>query len=209
MNKKVITGLLVIGLAVVAIAGGTLAWFTWQVNVDDNVFTAGTVKIEASEKVTAGDVVVGNWNPGDCVDKEFTIENIGSKKVKIRGVINTQWYEEVGGDWEEWEPDGDDAATVALKELTPAQDWTLGEDGYWYYNLDLAGTYGAGEPVEFDSAKLTLRVCLNGALADNQYQGKKFILSATFQAIQASHESVDGSGGWDWSVFDNPEPEEP
>lgn len=92
MNRKVWTSLLIIGMALAAIAGGTLAWFTASASIDANTFTAGTVKIEAGES-WAADYEVENWNPGDCEDKEVWVEVTGSKGVYLRAKIIDGWYQ--------------------------------------------------------------------------------------------------------------------
>ena len=195
MSRRVFVSILIILLSMAAIGGGTLAWFTASTDPVENVFTAGTVAIQADEEIITGEDKMENWNPGDCAEKEFTIVNTGTKGIALRGLITTQWYEKVNGEWVEWTPTGDDAVKVTIAEGDT--DWSQGEDGNWYYAETIPGTY-----TEQDEAKrtvtLTLKVCLDGPKAGNQYQGKQFRLSAQFQAIQASH-----ADEWDWDDFDD------
>lgn len=188
MKKKLLTSLLIIGLAGAAIVGGTLAWFTAEKTVGDNVFTAGTVKISANEEITSGAESMGRWNPGDSVVKEFTIKNEGTKTIALRGIIDGKWN---------FTPEGEDAAVV---EDISSPAWTKNGDGNYYYD----GTIAAGGTV-----KLVLKVSFDGGLADNQYQGKIYTLSAKFQAIQASHQKTGDEEGWEWDDFDNYNPVAP
>jgi hypothetical protein len=43
-------------------------------------------------------------------------------------------------------------------------------------------------------------VCLDGPNTDNEYQGARYTINATFQAIQASHEfdTTNEPNGWEW-----------
>lgn len=82
MSRKVLMIALVIGLAAALIGGSTMAWFTAKAEVE-NEFTAGTVMIEAGSNVS-GDVDINNWNPGDCTELKLDIQNIGSKKIRLR-----------------------------------------------------------------------------------------------------------------------------
>jgi predicted ribosomally synthesized peptide with SipW-like signal peptide len=69
-------------------------------------------------------------------------------------------------------------------------DWVLGSDGYYYYQYPIAGTY-----TESDLAARTIRfdakVCLDGELTGNLYQGKVFTMTTYFEAIQSSNGAVD------------------
>ncbi|MGI6615883.1 MAG: TasA family protein [Dethiobacteria bacterium] len=175
MDKKTLLSLLLIGLAVVAAVGGTLAWFTAEDSVEDNVFTAGTVQISADGEIISGAEKIDRWNPGDSVEKVFTIENTGNKAIALRGAVEGKW---------DFEFTGDDAAVI-IDKTDPS--WNVGADGYYYYGETLE----AGE-----TATLHLEVNLDGELADNQYQGHDYTLSAGFQAIQASH-----ADEWQWDDF--------
>ncbi|UNC93468.1 CalY family protein [Candidatus Contubernalis alkaliaceticus] len=211
MNRKMLTSMLIIVMAIAAMAGGTLAWFTYETGAIDNTFVAGTVEIDADETVIAEGFDMLNWNPGDCAKKIFTIENKGSKRVALRGNITMEWFEDVEGDWVSWVPEDVDfgagvfnlgAAKVSIcdESDTPGfdpADWELvydEDDEIFYFNYKgvLDGTFG-GTP---ETAVLCIKVCLDGPNADNVYQGKKFVLSAKFQAIQASHDDQ-----WNWDEF--------
>ena len=128
-----------------------------------------------------------NWNPGDCFKKDFWINNEGSKRANVRVMVTGAWYEQVGGEWVLW-PEGD-ADLVSISLHGESHIWTKRGD-YWYFE-DVAEE---GKPWQ---ARLVLKVCLDGEGAGNEYQGKRFILTSYFEAIQASNEaSVDAWGGW-------------
>lgn len=196
MKSKIVISMLVIVVVIAASLGATFAWFTDESEAIENVFTAGTVIISAEEEITAGGETMENWNPGDCATKEFTIKNEGSKGIKLRGIIETQWYEydEADEEWVEWTPSGDDAVRVSLTPDTQAWTEDPADPGIWYYDQTIDGKVDGQDAPEVE---LILEVCLDGPEADNQYQGKRFILTAKFQAIQQSHE-----GEWNWDEFD-------
>lgn len=128
-----------------------------------------------------------NWNPGDCFKKDFWVNNEGSKRANVRVKVVGAWYEYVGGEWVVW-PEGD-INLVKISLHDESHNWSKMGD-YWYFE-DVAEE---GKPWQ---ARLVLKVCLDGKNARNDYQGKRFILTSYFEAIQASNEaSVDAWGGW-------------
>ncbi len=194
MNRRTILSVAIILLAVASVGGATMAWFTDQSDPINNTFTAGTVEIEADEVIIGEGVTMDNWNPGDCVEKKFTITNSGTKAIALRGIVTQQWYELDGTEWVEWAPDpeGSNAAKVTFVGTGWTEDPT--GSGIWYYDSDIPGTYTEANPV---GVELNFKVCLDGPEAGNQYQGKRYIMSVTFQAIQASH-----SDQWEWNNVD-------
>jgi len=88
---KVYISLAVILLAVTAVGGATMAWFTDQSDPIDNTFTAGTVEIEAGWQSGFAKLVEENWNPGDCTDLGLCVINEGTKAVKLRAQFNGYW----------------------------------------------------------------------------------------------------------------------
>lgn len=185
MNKKVWTSLLVIGLAVLAIAGGTLAWFTAQANIEPNVFTAGTVEIEADETVGWEGEVRENWNPGDCDKKEVWVKVTGSKGVYLRAKLIAGWFEySEQGDWVAWDLGTlDDPVIIRGTDDAPwpTSDWV--KIGDWYY-------FASGR-IEPSDTKIDVisKVCLSGD-AGNDFQGKQYQISFDFEAIQTTHEAA-------------------
>jgi hypothetical protein len=103
--------------------------------------------------------------------------------------MNGSWLEYVvdeegeTGSWVPWDP------AVDVVEITLTEgNWEKGPQGYYYYNAILA----PGE-----TAELRLKVCLDGPSTGNEFQGKRFVLTGEFEAIQASHDASQEI--WSWS----------
>lgn len=178
MNRRTILSVAIIILAFAAIGGGTMAWFTDEVALE-NTFTAGTLDIEGSDFWTgfAPGAIWNNVNPGDCRNKEFTINNNGTKNALIRFQWDGEWGEMVGNTWTPM-VDGD----PTLVTVTAPTGWYEHTDGWWYYTPNPADPLAPGAKLEF-----ALKVCIAGAETGNEYQGKSFKLNFTFEAIQASN----------------------
>ncbi len=99
-KKKIITLALVAVIAVTAIAGASLAYFT-DTKTATNTFTMGNVKIALDEapvdeagKATDGDRVTSNEYgidaafPGAVLDKDPTVHNTGKNPAYIRATVN-------------------------------------------------------------------------------------------------------------------------
>jgi predicted ribosomally synthesized peptide with SipW-like signal peptide len=91
MRRKVILSALVILVVIAASLGATMAWFTDQSDPVENVFTAGTVSIDAGEQWFYGDNALENWNPGDCTPKFVNVHYTGSKRAFLRMQIVETW----------------------------------------------------------------------------------------------------------------------
>ena len=94
MKSRMIMSLLVIALAAALIGGATMAWFTDSDTAGSATFTAGTLKIDVSDGLTAFYDLLqvgskhGNMNPGDVYEEiVLEIENTGTK--------NLAWF----GNW--------------------------------------------------------------------------------------------------------------
>ncbi len=127
MNKKIIG---VLGLASVALVGGTFAYFTQTSTIDNPFNTAkyGTVVTEEFHPED-GD----KWNPGAEVNKDLYVDNTGDRDVVVRVK-----YEEF---WSRNTVEGDPTTAVEIKTLDSTQ--TMGaidqadpEDGL----IELDGT---------------------------------------------------------------------
>lgn len=185
MKKNILVSLLVIVMAAALVTGATYAWFTDAADPVVNEFTAGTVKISAEETVFPAQFMMENWNPGDCADKEYTIINTGTKGVFIRATITGAWYENDG--ITPFTPDPDESVvSYDFAETTP--NWTRVGD-ILYYNDPVVGTY-TNENLEARTIKLALKVCFDGPLAGNQYQGKVYKFTAVFESVQSSNNAV-------------------
>lgn len=185
MNKKVVLSVAIILLAVAAVGGATMAWFTDSEEVT-NTFTAGTLIIDASDEWS--NYIGEDWtnaNPGDCEDKEFTVTNDGTKRMFVRFSFSGEWTD-LPKAAEDFVPDN------GLVTIEPADgdldNWTF-IDGYWYYN----GLLESDETINF-----TFKVCLDGPDTDNNYQGATFTISFNFDAIQVTNEAVNEVWGVYW-----------
>ncbi len=116
MKKKT----LILMLSVVAVAaaaiGGTLAYFSFQANPANNTFTVGNVKIELTEPDWNADNA-SNVYPGETLAKNPIVTNIGSNPCMVRIKVEKD----------------DRIILVGVNS-----NWTLDEDGYYYYNSALA-----------------------------------------------------------------------
>ena len=159
MNNKKKAAILISSLAIIAVLviGGTLAYFTDTDNAQ-NVFTLG----EITENTEAGtvdghDVKPGTPTedgisydkivPGDWLSKEPVVSLTGtSEDAYVR--VKLEVEENVPQGQEAKLMDEQKAALISEECLNFGADWTLGVDGYIYYNnkLSLAGPQ-ATEPV--------------------------------------------------------------
>jgi predicted ribosomally synthesized peptide with SipW-like signal peptide len=121
------------------------------------------------------------WNPGDCAWAKFNVKNVGTKNSYVRLNISGYWQEKVDGKWVDWNPPAD------VVTITPGgTSWEKRGDHFYYTAaLEPGGT-----------AELSLRVCLSTE-AGNDFQGKRFVLTGTFDAIQTTH-GAPAQNGWSW-----------
>lgn len=163
MNNKKKAAILISSLAIIAVLviGGTLAYFTDTDNAQ-NVFTLGKVTGEITENTEAGTVdghpvkpgtptedgiSYDKIVPGDWLSKEPVVSLTGtSEDAYVR--VKLEVEENVPQGQEAKLTDEQKAALISEKCLNFGVDWTLGADGYIYYNnkLSLAGPQ-ATEPV--------------------------------------------------------------
>lgn len=193
MNRKIFTSLLIIGMALAAMVGGTLAWFTAEAEITPNTFIAGTLEIDANETWDYEDEGLTNWNPGDCTDKEIEIEVTGTKRAFIRVLITESW---------EGTEDGLHDVVTNERDISNVNWWVgdkawPGDHAEWQMLATADGTYwyykGMFDPNEDDGPKkvtVLTKVCLAGAETGNEYQGATYTLSMNFEAIQVTHEAV-------------------
>ncbi len=87
MKKNLIASLLVIAIAVSAIAGGTLAWFTDSDTTPTNKFVAGVLSMDVDDVFDYEDNTYDDFTPGDNIDKTVQITNDGTKREFIRAMI--------------------------------------------------------------------------------------------------------------------------
>lgn len=87
MKKKLLVSVLVIAIAVTAIAGGTLAWFTDAQSMPTNTLVAGVVSMDVNDTFPYEDNTFENAEPGTSVDKDVAITNDGTKREFLRAAF--------------------------------------------------------------------------------------------------------------------------
>lgn len=178
MKKKLLAMCLVVALAATAIIGGTLAYFTDNA-VATNEFTVGNVDIDLTEPnwddhgKTDADTVY----PGQCIDKDPTVENIGNNPCFVRvSVSNLNQFNEKG----------DIVYITNSSENTLGEGWVDGNDGYFYWTKPLVvkGTEGEVENTGLVSKTSPLfdQIKIPTGLTGNE---KTQDIVVTAQAIQA------------------------
>lgn len=169
MNKKIIGTL---GLASVALVGGTFAYFT-QTSTIDNPFNTASYSTVITEdfKPEDGD----KWEPGAEVNKDLYVDNTGDRDVVVRVKFQDLWTRD-GVDLNTKLTDLTDNAANKLTIAPPSQidskdgltegdgsvvwkffsnedDWYYNEnDGYFYYKHNLKPGSSTGKFL--DSVKL-------------------------------------------------------
>ena len=200
--KKKLLALSVLMICLSLISLGTLAYFNAE-DTAHNVISSGSVKIELVEKTKGDDGNLVDFPedgilgvmPGTAVSKIVTVKNTGESAAYIRVWVDSAISEQ--GD-----PitnpliknlpmtitvDGEEVDVLTMDYNT--EDWTLGEDGYWYYNKALK----VGESTE----ALFENVAFH-KLMGNVYQNSKALVNVSAQATQVANngESAVEAKGW-------------
>ena len=168
-------------LAVLIVAGGTMAWFTATTPAVKNEFKAGTVKIELIDKFKGAP----NVNPGDCYSKKIYVKNTGTKKAYIR-IKADAVFKDVNGnllsnDVLRYGIDGPNIWNLL-------EGWTQ-KDGYFYYSRIV-------HPGHYTKPLLKCnRICFDGPSMGNEYQGAKLDITVKADAIQATHNAIQAEWG--------------
>lgn len=181
MKKKLIAMMLCIALLAIAIAGGTLAYFTDD-DAKTNTFTVGNVSIVLTEPNwdKTGEAEAADVYPGEPLAKDPTVTNDGKNpcfvRIKVEGL--DQFADEFNG------------AMITYRTGYVADalgaDWTLHTDGYFYYNKVLQP--GESTSALFDQIVIPTELTNNAAAEPIvvtayavQAQGAK----PSFSAVQA------------------------
>lgn len=175
-------------LAVLLVAGGTMAWFTASTQPVENEFTAGTLEIKLVDEFEGAP----NVNPGDCYEKLVYVENIGTKRALVRIKKDMVFSDELSLD-------------VLDYEL--GQGWV--EVGEYFYYEDILQPTVDGEPGEqttplFAENEEGFNICFAGEGMGNEYQGAELTITIEAEAIQATN-GAPTDEGWE---FDPLKPEE-
>lgn len=173
MKKKILALALVVVLAVTAVTGATLAYFTDN-DAKTNTFTVGNVQIELTEPEWEGKVE--KVYPGQVLDKDPTVENTGANPCYVRVKVEGLDYLVKGGN---------DALKIALKTAGKDginENWTEYE-GYYYYNEVL----GVDDTTEALFDQIVIPTALTNA--DGKEHTKEYNIKVTAYAVQ-----YEGSG---------------
>lgn len=172
MKKQIIICSSIAAAAVMA-TGSTLAYFTAQ-DTAQNVISTGSIDIAVKEYQNIGNETVPYTDPefpimpGDIVSKIVKVENTGSGSAYIRAKINVSFDSDTG----------EEALPTDCIKLNLGSDWTLGNDGYYYYNKIV----DSGEMTEFlfDSVEMDKD-------AGNEYQNQTLKISIDAEGIQSKN----------------------
>lgn len=187
MKKKIAIGaVLVICLSM--LIGSTIAYFN-TADTARNVITAGDIRIELQETaIRDGEEILFeqsqerfNVMPGEDISKIVRVKNTGSNPAYIR--IEVQKAIALAAD-----SHGDvDLDLISLD--FDSESWTLGGDGFYYYNQPLA----PGETTDalFKNVKFDTKM-------GNLYQGSTATIKVSAQATQVKNNGTDvfTAAGW-------------
>lgn len=123
---------LIVGLALVAVVGGTLAYFNQTMDIKNQL---GTKKYgsEVVETFTPKD----DWQPGATVNKDVAVENTGDYDIIARVTWDEEWTR--NGETTSYEKNSlaevmnQTKQSVVTKNLDDTANWIYGGDGYYYY----------------------------------------------------------------------------
>lgn len=182
MKRKLLI-LSVLAICIATLTTGTLAFFTSEGRAH-NVITTGGVKIAVQEWADEDKEKpfqnLGGIMPSMTVTKIAEIKNTGASDAWIRVKVDKNILLQGGGT-----PENTDLVQLDLNQ----NDWTLGNDGYYYYNQALAPNT-VTEPifttVTFDAAM------------GNEYQKATASVDVFAQAVQKANNGASAmtANGW-------------
>lgn len=184
MKKKLTIGILLVGLVAAIGFSGTLAWFTDKEEAS-NTLQTGFIDIALTEPNYQEENYQA-LQPGDTIlkDPTITIED-SSEDAYIRLKVTNATVNRPGK-----EP-----ISITLEDLQAknTEDWTLSEDGYYYYKNIVT----KGDTIAFlqniDNTTMTIPTSW-----DNSYANASITLTFTVDAIQANNNeaNVNDLGIW-------------
>lgn len=181
MKKKVLAIVLCIAMLTIAIAGGTLAYFTDE-SAKTNTFTVGNVSIVLNEPNwdATGAAEAIDAYPGEALAKDPTVTNDGHNpcfvRVKVEGL-------------DQFAADFNGAMITYLTDYETGKlgtDWVAHSDGYFYYTKVLAA--GATTDAMFDQIKIPYELTnsvATKAIVVTAYAVQAQGARSSFSAVQA------------------------
>ena len=188
--KKKILALSMVAICMSVVAYGTLAYYTAS-ETAENVITSGNVGIELLEWADADrtisyeemdpDNIITDVMPGTDVTKVVEVKNSGDNPVWVRVSVDKQIIMDEQMD--------EEADTGLMTMDFDTDNWTVGNDGYYYYTKPLE----AGKTTE----SLFAAVAFDPAM-DNKYQNCKAKVEVNAYAVQTANNgtTVEEAKGW-------------
>lgn len=188
--KKKILALSMVAICMSVVAYGTLAYYTAS-ETAENVITSGNVGIELLEWADADrtisyeemypDNIITDVMPGTDVTKVVEVKNSGDNPVWVRVSVDKQIIMDEQMD--------EEADTGLMTMDFDTDNWTVGNDGYFYYTKPLE----AGKTTE----SLFAAVAFDPAM-DNKYQNCKAKVEVNAYAVQTANNgtTVEEAKGW-------------
>ena len=120
-NKKKI--LAVLGISILTVLGGTVAYFTTSTDIT-NLFKTALYQHEIVEEFISPD----NWTPGTTTNKTIEVTNNGSISMAVRASYTESWTSANGTSLPLKDNENNVASIINFNT-----GWTKNADGYYYY----------------------------------------------------------------------------
>lgn len=182
--------LIVSGIALLTILGGTLAYFTTS-NTMINAFQSAKYQAKIVENFESPD----NWTPGTTTEKTVKVTNNGSIDMAVRASYTEKWVNANGEELPLKDSSNNVAAIINFNS-----GWTKDADGYYYYGskANLTKLTPGAESTSFISgvtfnenivASLRKTTSANGQTVTFEstgdgYDNAKYTLTITIDTIQ-------------------------
>ncbi len=177
----------VAALFLLGLVSGTIAFYADEYIFENKFHTKqyGTSVIEEFESPT-------NWLPGNTTEKRIFAENTGDIAIAVRAKILSEKWVSANGNNLPLTQNGHLAAIIKYAENS---DWTLANDGYYYYDRVVEPkqkTTSFMESVTFNPEIREDMKCdeannsKNCVSTGNGYDGGTYTLTIVFETIQAS-----------------------
>lgn len=166
-KKKILAVALAASMAVLAVGGSSLAYFT-DTDSADNVFTVGNIDVVLTEPNwdKEGEAEAEDMYPGEPVAKDPTVTNTGANPAVVRIKVTLPGDKDYGLQYRT------DYVTGKLGD-----NWVDGGDGYFYYTLPLDKEHPTTDAL-FDQVVL-------GTNVTNDYTGEEKHIDVKVEAVQA------------------------
>ena len=193
-KKKILAVALAASMAVLAVGGSSLAYFT-DTDSADNVFTVGNVQIDLKEPTWDAEEDHQYVYPGEPLAKDPKVENIGSNPALIRVKLTGANGE---NDIVETRVGNSNSGRGQVYD-----EWILRDDGYYYYYAPLAADDTTKQM--FDYIVLQEFVTNDGHATDWTENVKVEVQAVQAQGVFPSYNGAYGDGidESEWEVIEN------